>query len=345
MAPSAIPREIWIYTVDLHPRFEQAAAAGGPQGEIVSRRSLVHGLSRLGCSPTQIPSLREFALRQAFARILRRPRALVLDRWTLAMARRYRLLGQRDEASLRLLDWFGIGENAESMSVPAARHLTPFPHPAHGFLGFPLPADDGYVRDADDLRVRLERAWLARTGRPRQVFAWGKEPRYFDEPARRWIAELVRSGVRVVTTIDRGRGFDAELERIGVTNLGHLNGRAFRDMLHETSVITGLGDPVLGPTPIEGLLAGCAYVNPVFDRPRVIEEGRATVASQHPYCESIPEPFVFAAPGASTLQVTLRALDAGTPSPEATGRLLTALKPYSEAEYLARLTHLLAAPA
>jgi hypothetical protein len=331
---------IWIYTVDLHPRFEEAASAGGPQGEILSRRSLSAGLRELGHSIVEIRTLREFAWRRLWVRFGRAPRVLVLDRWTIDMARRYRLLSDNDARGVFLLDWFGIGSRTVASGIPAERHLTPYPEAGHGFLGFFLSDDRGPVADTAELKKRLVDNW---TDKAPQVLIWGKEPRYFDERARKVIVALVADGIRVVATVDRGRGFDAELHRLGVVNKGHLDGPAFRILLRESRVLLGLGDPVLGPTPVEALLAGCSYVDPTFPDERVIENGRTQVASQHPFCARQPEPFVFQTPLDSLLEGARRALNRKPPSDTDLARLGEALGPFTQAAYLARLEGLLPA--
>ena len=48
----------------------------------------------------------------------------------------------------------------------------------------------------------------------------------------------------------------------------------------------GLGNPLVGPSAVDAVVAGCVYINPVYDQP-VKEE----YWSQHPYLEQQVTPF------------------------------------------------------
>ena len=336
-------RSAWIYTTDLHPRVEARARGGGARGEILARKSLTRSLARTGTPIRELKTLRQFACLKFSMALIQKPSIFFLDRWTLDLALRYRLLSGGDLARTWILDWFGTPTALAHSRVPATRHLTPFPSHPNRFLGFILHEATAPFPDAAMLREHVGKTWATR---PKQVVLWGKEPKYFDERARTLIADLVRSGARVVTTVDHRHGFDEALQSLGATNLGHLDPTLFRALLAKSAVLVGLGDPLLGPTPLEALAEGCAYVNPVFQSPRVIEQGRMIASSQQPYLESLPEPLVFGALPGPPIDVVRRALDLrgslSSLNASLSDRLVFALDPYTEAAHRDRLADVIA---
>jgi hypothetical protein len=275
-----------VYTSACHPRWQARAAQGGPMGELVMLRSLVEGLRRIGARVSSIGSLRRFAAhraRHAWDRVARGRRPLYfLDPVTLELASRYRLLGAGDAPRVLLLDWFGTPPSLVSAALPAltaARYLVPYPDEGgwNTFLGFALGDRIAPVAD-----------------RPaRRGLIWGKEPRYVRGAAAAAIARLASVCELHATIADADQGSTDHLPT-SVVNHGVLDQAAWRSLLRESSFVVGLGDPIAGPTALEALAEGCAYLNPCFSPPRLVNGvAELAIASQHPYAARIGAPFVF----------------------------------------------------
>ena len=84
-----------------------------------------------------------------------------------------------------------------------------------------------------------------------------------------------------------------DLFRDSIDNVGHLSQEGWHALLRESAFVLGLGDPVLGPTPIEALAAGCVYLNPVYPAPRQLgQNARVKLRTQHDALAAIGPPAV-----------------------------------------------------
>ena len=93
--------------------------------------------------------------------------------------------------------------------------------------------------------------------RGRVGFILGKSCDYLSEKygAASVVRALVEAGFEIHTTAQNC----PELYGIAVTTHGHIPPLEFSKMLRSFAFIVGLGDPIVSPTPIEGLYAGtCA---------------------------------------------------------------------------------------
>jgi hypothetical protein len=64
--------------------------------------------------------------------------------------------------------------------------------------------------------------------------------------------------------------------------------------LHTSTFIIGFGDPVLGPTLIDALDAGCVFINPTYAKPHKLADIPAFPAhTQHDYGVLLGEPYVY----------------------------------------------------
>jgi hypothetical protein len=61
---------------------------------------------------------------------------------------------------------------------------------------------------------------------------------------------------------------------------GHQTPEQWRALLRESRFLLGLGDPLLGPSAMDAIAAGCMYINPVYERPV-----RDIYTSQHTHAE------------------------------------------------------------
>ena len=72
---------------------------------------------------------------------------------------------------------------------------------------------------------------------------------------------------------------------------GHQTPASWAGLLAGSKFMLGLGDPLLGPSAVDAVVAGCMYINPIYDRP--VKE---IYASQHPYMvDHVGEPYVCSA--------------------------------------------------
>ena len=65
-------------------------------------------------------------------------------------------------------------------------------------------------------------------------------------------------------------------------------------MLHSATFIIGFGDPILGPTLIDALSAGCVFINPIYAKPhKLIMTPAFPAHTQHDYGVLLGEPYVY----------------------------------------------------
>ena len=70
---------------------------------------------------------------------------------------------------------------------------------------------------------------------------------------------------------------------------GHQTSESWHILLKQSKFLIGLGDPLLGPSAIDAISAGCMYINPVYPAGKA----KKGYMSQHPYAaEKIGEPYV-----------------------------------------------------
>ena len=66
------------------------------------------------------------------------------------------------------------------------------------------------------------------------------------------------------------------------------------ELLRESLFIIGVGNPVLGVTPLEAIAAGTAYLNPVYPTPKHLwENGAYVCSSQHTFAQQLGQPFAY----------------------------------------------------
>ena len=279
-----------VYLSALHPRREQAAARGGPSGEMFMSDSLLVGLDDLGFRTNRIGALRSLlGLRMRQVLSFERPSAVFVDPWSFALARHYRALPRTERGRTLVLDWFGTtAPVAESLTL--RDHLVPYPYPAleNLFLGFILRLpNDTWVADEDAVRAILAR----NSERPRRFgVVWGKEARYFGFRERELIEKIAR---RIPMHLTVNWHAAEPLSGEGIVNHGHLSPVDWRELIGGACFVLGLGDPILGPTALETLLAGAVLLNPVFERPRGVAGSPGVLFEcQHPFAASIGPPHV-----------------------------------------------------
>lgn len=72
----------------------------------------------------------------------------------------------------------------------------------------------------------------------------------------------------------------------GVVAHGHLSPADWNELLWSSKFLVGTGDPLLGPSAVDAVAAGCMFINPQYDRPK-----RKVYHSQHPFLEGKGHPY------------------------------------------------------
>jgi hypothetical protein len=301
------------------------AARGGPAGELLVRASLERALAASGVSLRVCDSDADFFAASAEPAVDGFG-AVVLDPWTFVGAGwvpRPFLAGRESRAFL--LSFFGtaLPAGGHGLALAAAHVLTPYPYPAalgNTFLGFAVaPRWAGTLVGARGGAGRaLQAAPAPAPPQPlppppakvaRAGVVWGKAARYLDDARWRALAGLAAAGVELHFTLARGDAPPGAADTLrGAVWHGHLAPAAWHDLLARSRFVLGLGDPLAGPSAVDALAAGAAFLNPVFDAPR---EG--FFDSQHPYlAHAVGPPYVrnFSWADGATLDAAVRdALD------------------------------------
>jgi alpha-1,3(6)-mannosylglycoprotein beta-1,6-N-acetyl-glucosaminyltransferase len=336
------------------PGWRSQARGGGPMGEITVGRSLVRGLGTLGYDAIEMKGWRQSTARRLLSRLRFLPPGdfLIFDPWTLEQSAKRRAVGPADAHRTFVLDSFGIAPETRLPHmgwIEPSRVLTPFPvhYPwgSNTFLGFMLGETAGTpLADPEALLARVRAGAAAKE---RFGVLWAKDAAYLDDGLRALLAKLARI-CPIYATISEERGYRPGILPPGVENRGHLRPAEWQALLSRASFLIGAGNPVLGVAPLEALAAGCAYVNPRFAPPRLINgEPTLEVRSQQPYLESIPPPFVYTVDlrNVAAVEAAVEASLDGSRRQDLESKagraFLEALGPFTAAPYLARLRGIL----
>jgi hypothetical protein len=194
---------------------------------------------------------------------------LIVDPWTWAAkgwVPKHALRGH--DSKVYVLDFFGSKKlRGSGLAVPPARFLTAFGSPfGNSFLGYsmkpqaPLPAGI----------------------KKRQGIIWGKDPRHFQgkENLLRHLADALAqehggSGAVLISTATT-----PAFKHDRIRWVGHQTPEQWMRLLRESRFLIGLGDPLLGPSAIDAISAGCMYINPLYS------EHKKGVLSQHSFAET-----------------------------------------------------------
>lgn len=123
----------------------------------------------------------------------------------------------------------------------------------------------------------------------------GKLCKYFDGSGHKIVKGLVDAGFEL-HTVSVGC---PTLENISLTVHGPMPPKDFSDFLQQFVFVVGLGDPILSPTPIEGLYAGVAFLNPVGSDGYPLHYE----SSQHVAIADLGAPYVFNYPHGTLWEV------------------------------------------
>lgn len=172
-----------------------------------------------------------------------------------------------------VLDFFGSRAlRGTRFKIPPSRFLTAFNTNSYNtFLGYYM----------DDLAVTVGNTSYSKK---LQGIIWGKDTKHFE--GKDDILRSMASKVHLLSTAT-----SQVFEHHNVLWLGHQSKAKWHDMLRESRFLLGLGEPLLGPSALDAVAAGCMYLNPIYSNP--LHHNGLTFESQHPHAlEKIGEPYV-----------------------------------------------------
>ena len=253
-------RRVLIYTMDSISSYEENSRRGGAAGEILIRLCLEKTLKNFGVDSHIVTS--DYDFDSLSPRSVATYDYILLDPWTWAAkgwVPKASIRGQ--DAKIFILDFFGSPKlRGSGLNVPPARFLTAYGSPWNTFLGFYLPPLP-----------------TAGARREQRGVIWGKDANHFDgkEATLRHVAD---HGVKLIATATivgpAGRLFVHD----NVQWLGHQTAAGWQELLASSKFLLGMGDPLLGPSAIEAIAAGCMYINPIYPEP-----AKNGLLSQHPW--------------------------------------------------------------
>jgi hypothetical protein len=250
---------------------------GGAAGEILVRRCLETALKDLGVKVSSIESDAEFnALSAADTAAFD---IIVLDPWTWA-ARGWvpkpSLVGRSNK--VYILDFFGSQSlRGSGLNVPPKRFLTAFGSPWNSFLGF-------YLEDPELERKKKGDSSLPSPLRLQQGVVWGKDVKHFEGKVP-MLQLLLTQGIHLASTATAPL-----FQHPNMKWLGHRTPQQWTALLRSSKFLLGLGDPLLGPSAIEAIAAGCVYINPIYTDSSQVKNG---MKSQHAWAaEKLGAPYV-----------------------------------------------------
>lgn len=169
-----------------------------------------------------------------------------------------------------ILDFFGSKKlRGLGLDIPPSRFLTAYnTSPPNSFLGYFL----------DDQMNRTK------TVKKSQGVIWGKDINHFDGKTK--LLKALADRVLLLSTASSRVFHDHNIRW-----LGHQTPQQWNALLSQSKFLLGLGDPLLGPSAIDAVAAGCMYINPIYNLPVIHNDH--SFASQHPHAaETIGEPYV-----------------------------------------------------
>lgn len=217
---------------------------------------------------------------------------IILDPWTWAgkgWVAKPVLKGQ--DHKVFMLDFFGFHKLPnQSLKVPDHRFLTAYGgSPTNTFLGYYLPSTPPFSVTAAAVSGSKDKN-QHRPVRKNQGVIWGKDPKHYEGAQRVRMLKAVAAAVApkgLISTATRPAFVEPNIQWVG-----HRSREQWSALLSESKFVLGLGDPLLGPSAIDAISAGCVYINILYDKP--VRDGH--FPSQHPYAmENIGAPRVCSA--------------------------------------------------
>jgi len=266
------PSKCLLFTMDSIDSYVQRSKHGGASGEITVRESLVKHL-RLVLNVRVDVARSDAEFERVRGSAMGGYAFVVLDAWTWAAkgwVPKPNLRGQ--EHKVFLLDFFGAEQpTRRGINVPASRILTAFPtFPGNTFLG--------YAIDKAQLPNTAPGGLLVSKPKKPQGVIWGKDPKHYS--GRELVLKAVADVAPLYSTLSVRDAPSKLRAHPNIHFLGHQTKEKWQELLAESMFMLGLGNPLVGPSAVDAVVAGCVYVNPVYDKPV-----KDVYLSQHPYLE------------------------------------------------------------
>jgi len=257
-----------IFTMDSIDQYVGNSKRGGPSGEITIRKSLMEGLTTvLNCECDVATSDNHF---EQLAQRIDQYALIILDPWTWAApgwVPKPPLRG--NEARIFLLDFFGAkqvtspkGPHPNMLKVPPERMLTAFPtSPWNTFLGYAIKPS--------------QMPAAATLSKKRQGVIWGKDAKHYQ--GREGLLRALADSCDCELHSTLGSPL---VRHPNIIYHGHLSKAGWSELLSSSKFMIGLGNPLVGPSAVDAVVAGAVYINPIYSKPM-----REVYHSQHPYLE------------------------------------------------------------
>jgi hypothetical protein len=248
------------------------AGAGASMGELVFFNTVLSALQTFGFTYDFAGTHAEFErLYRSMVHGANAYDIIITDTYSLGPIESYIA---KEKCKFRIVDYWGTPPIQNGFNFNLSQFWTPFDfqHPPNYRLGYMIELNE----------PASPKKW--------QGLVWGKEPRYFTP---NW--HIIRRIAAVVPLIMTAK----EITEPGaippnVTNLGIVSQAVRTQLLAESLFIIGLGDPVLGATPLEAIASGAAYINPQYRvRKNLWENSVYRCMSQHTFAEELGPPFVY----------------------------------------------------
>ncbi|KAH3762793.1 Alpha-1,6-mannosylglycoprotein 6-beta-N-acetylglucosaminyltransferase A [Pelomyxa schiedti] len=247
----------------------------GPMGDLVQWSDLISALSFLGYSVTVVNSSK--AVKPAD-----------MSKYWRVVSDYLGMLGTNIDAfrdKLFVIDTFGtsIQGNIVESQLYGGRNLTdlrriltlvPDAHPLNTFLGTVSPPSDA--------TRAMTMEWKA--------LIWGKLAAYFRLPGVQDYLSQITQKLPVFASAESGTDFPPQ-----VGNKGVMRQKDYIELLSQTAVFVGVGQPYIGTAAFDAVRQGSVLLNPMFDPPLNFWPGKPTdwpLTSQHPWVERIGAPCV-----------------------------------------------------
>jgi hypothetical protein len=197
----------------------------------------------------------------------------------------------KEKHKYRLLEFWGTPyeQTKDVEDLHVKQYYTPYNNIYNYFLGFVIQSPPEYVLPA----------WKRyREKRPPGKYSfllWGKLLRYFDDRAWKLVQSIQKKYPELYAVATISDADSAKLPSY-ITNHGIIDSNAWKKLLAESVFIIGFGDPVMGPTVLEAIAAGCVYLNPKYSTPKILHMNRRMpLDSQHPQARDLygGEPYVY----------------------------------------------------
>ena len=182
---------------------------------------------------------------------------IILDPWTWAApgwVPKPPLRG--NEARIFLLDFFGAkqvtspkGQHPNLLKVPPERMLTAFPtSPWNTFLGYAISPSQMPVGAA--------------AVKKRQGVIWGKDAKHYQGRENMLRALADSCDCELHSTLGTPL-----IKHPNIKYHGHLTKEGWNGLLSTSRFMIGLGNPLVGPSAVDAVVAGAVYINPVYAKP------------------------------------------------------------------------------